>query len=73
MESHLHAYQAYESRAARGEFSTRSPRPIREQSPYRAAMEASLGDLMIRIGLRLKKHAFGGKSMVWSPATGSKP
>jgi hypothetical protein len=35
-------------------------------------MESSLGDLMIKAGLKLKRHALAGKSMAWSPMTGSK-
>jgi hypothetical protein len=73
MKSLFHAYQAYETRAARGEFSTRQP----DRKPVRpvliAIAEASLGELMIRTGLTLKRHALAGKSMAWSPLTGSKP
>jgi hypothetical protein len=35
-------------------------------------VEASLGDLMITAGLKLKRHALAGKPMAWSPMTGSK-
>jgi hypothetical protein len=72
METLLHAYEAYERRVIRGEFSThRLPRK-KNQSPFTASMAASLGDLMIKAGLKLKRRALTGKSMAWSPMTGSK-
>jgi hypothetical protein len=73
MESLFHAYQSYETRAARGEFSTRQPARKTVRPVLVAIAEASLGELMIRAGLKLKRHALTGKSMAWSPLTGSKP
>jgi hypothetical protein len=73
MKSLYHAYQTYETRVARGEFSVLKParKPAKPILP--APVEASLGDLMIRLGLKLKRHAMAGKSMAWSPLTGNKP
>lgn len=72
MQSFLHAYQAFEQRSIRGEFPAQPPRSRRDRFPLRLVLEASLGDIMIRVGIRLKAHALTGKSMSWSPLTGSK-
>jgi len=72
MESLLHAYETYERRAIRDEFSTRRPLQKQNRPPFTTIMESSLGDLMIKAGLKLKRHALAGKSMAWSPMTGSK-
>ncbi len=70
--SYYQAYQAYERRAVRGEFSvppTRLPDRVRRVEPALSR----LGDLFIRFGWYLKRRQAGGKTMAWSPLTASKP
>ena len=56
MNSYLHAYDAYEKRLLRGEF-TPCRRNRRKPFPLLMVLEAVLGDLMISAGRRLKSHA----------------
>jgi len=72
MESLYHAYQAYERRAERGEFSTQRPKKVYIRYAYREPVLARVGDFLIRTGLKLKCRYATGKPMAWSPMTGSK-
>jgi hypothetical protein len=71
MNSLYHAYESFERRAERGEFSPEpaSKAPRRDLSKI---LEIRLGEVLINAGLKLKRHAIAGKSMAWSPLTGSK-
>jgi hypothetical protein len=71
MNSLYHAYQAYERRAERGEF---SPEPAKKAPRQTSSetLEVRLGNILINAGLKLKRHAVAGKSMAWSPLTGSR-
>ncbi len=71
MKSFYHAYQCYEDRAARGEFD-RLPTPKAPRRVLPKFLEVHLGDILINAGIKLKRHAVAGKSMAWSPLTGSK-
>jgi hypothetical protein len=71
MNSLYHAYQAFERRAERGEFSP-EPRKKASHQPSPKRLEIWLGEILINTGLKLKRHAVAGKSMAWSPLTGSK-
>jgi hypothetical protein len=71
MNSLYHAYQCYERRAERGEFSP-EPRKKVQRQVFPNILELELGDILIKAGLKLKRHAVAGKSMAWSPLTGSK-
>ena len=73
MKSLYHAYQAYEHRVIRGEFSPRRPAEAVNKSTAREPILARFGDLLIQVGLKLKRRYATGKPMVWSPMTGSKP
>jgi len=73
MKSLYHAYQAYEHRVVRGEFSTRRPVRATNQSAAREPILSRFGDLLIRAGMKLKRRSAAGKPMAWSPMTGSKP
>jgi len=71
MKSLYHAYQAYERRSERGEFSGRSSgHPDLSLLPD--SLLAQLGEFLIQTGLKLKRRHTAGKSMAWSPMTGSK-
>ena len=71
MKSFYHAYQCYENRAARGEFD-RLPAPKAPRKALFDLMEVHLGNFLINAGLKLKQRTAAGKSMAWSPLTGSK-
>jgi hypothetical protein len=73
MESLYHAYEAYEHRVMRGEFSARRPARAHNSSTAHEPLLAQFGDLLIRLGLKLKRRYASGKPMAWSPMTGSKP
>ena len=73
MKSLYHAYQAYERRVERGEFFTYRPAKATKKSAAREPILARFGDLLIRVGLKLKRRSATGKPMAWSPMTGSKP
>jgi hypothetical protein len=73
MKSLYHAYETYERRVVRGEFSTRRPARAHNRSTLHEPVLAQLGDLLIRTGLKLKRRYTNGKPMAWSPMTGSKP
>ena len=73
MESLYQAYEAYERRVMRGEFSTRRPARVNNRSIPHEPLLAQFGDLLIRAGLKLKRRYTTGKPMAWSPMTGSKP
>ncbi len=74
METLYHAYQAYERRVERGEFSTRPPKKVYIRYAFREPVLARFGDFLIRTGMKLKcRYATTGKPMAWSPLTGSKP
>ncbi len=70
MDSLYHAYEAYEKKAIRGEFSN-FPTP-QKHLPYREPVLARFGDFLIRTGTRLKCRYATGKPMAWSPMTGSR-
>jgi len=72
MKSLYNAYQAYERRVIRGEFDN-APGKAVNQPASREPLLVQFGDLLIRTGLRLKRRYAVGKSMAWSPMTGSKP
>lgn len=69
MQSLYHAYEAYERRVLRGEMSLPAPVKTSPTPPLRAR----LGDWLIQAGTKLKTRSASGKSMAWSPLTGSKP
>jgi hypothetical protein len=71
MKSFYHAYQCYENRAARGEFD-RLPAPNAPRKTLSNLLEVQLGNFLINAGLKLKRRTAAGKSMAWSPLTGSK-
>ena len=71
MKSFYHAYQCYENRAARGEFD-RLPTPKASREALSKLLEVQFGNFLINAGLKLKRHAGAGKTMAWSPLTGSK-
>jgi hypothetical protein len=73
MESLYHAYEAYERRVMRGEFSSRRLAREYNQPAFHERLLAQFGDLLIRTGLKLKHRYASGKPMAWSPMTGSKP
>jgi hypothetical protein len=73
MESLYQAYQSYERRVIRGEFTRPQPRKIYIRYSFREPALARLGDFLIRTGMRLKCRYATGKPMAWSPLTGSKP
>jgi hypothetical protein len=72
MKSFYNAYQAYERRVIRGELDN-TPRIAVDRPAPREPLLAQFGDLLIRTGLRLKRRYAAGKTMAWSPMTGSKP
>ena len=72
MKSLYHAYQAYERRVIRGELDN-SPGIAANRAAPREPLLAQFGDLLIHTGLKLKRRYAAGKSMAWSPMTGSKP
>ena len=72
MKSLYDAYQAYERRVIRGEFD-RPSRMAANRSAPREPLLAQFGDLLIHVGLKLKRRYAAGKPMAWSPLTGSKP
>jgi len=71
MKSFYHAYQCYERRAERGEFFSGFTKEHTRRVPSKT-LEIRLGEFLINAGLKLKRHAVAGKSMAWSPLTGSK-
>ncbi len=72
MESLVHAYEAYEKRVMRGEFSApRSKEPVRRYS-FREPLGARFGEFLIRTGMRIRCRYAAGKPMAWSPMTGSR-
>lgn len=72
MKSLYQAYQAYERRAERGEFSARRPSRAYIQIALREPFLAKVGDLLIQTGWKLKQRSSAGKPMAWSSMTGSK-
>ena len=72
MKSFFSAYQAYEIRVIRGEMDGNAGKKTRRPEAYEPLL-ARLGDLLIQAGMRLKRQPVAGKSMAWSPLTGSKP
>jgi len=72
MKSLYHAYQAYERRVGRGEFSPRCHVEAVNKSAVHEPILERFGDLLIRAGLKLKRRSATGKPMAWSPMTGSK-
>ena len=71
MESFYHAYEAYERRVMRGEFSSLRPgaRPAGFASPE--PLMARFGDFLIRTGTRLKRRYLAEKPLTWTPVTRS--
>lgn len=66
------AYQAYERRVMRGEFSSSRPKDKYIRYAFQEPALARFGDFLIRTGMRLKCRYAAGKPMAWSPMTGSK-
>ena len=71
MKSLYHAYEAYERRVIRGELVS-APRKAFKRATPREPLLAQVGDLLIHTGLKLKRRYATGKTMAWSPMTGSK-
>ena len=72
MKSFYSAYQAYEIRVIRGEMDGNAGKKTRRAEVHEPLL-TRLGDLLIQAGMRLKRQPVAGKSMAWSPLTGSKP
>jgi hypothetical protein len=72
MKSLYHAYQAYEAKVERGEFSVRASSKSSGGRIHLELILVQLGELLIRAGLKLKRRYTTGKTMAWSPMTGSK-
>jgi hypothetical protein len=70
MKSFYSAYQAYEIRVIRGELDGNADGKT-ERSEAHEPLLARLGDLLIQAGMRLKRQPIAGKSLAWSPLTGS--
>ncbi len=68
-----HAYEAYERRVIRGEFSAPPSKKSKIRISYREPVLARFGDFLVRTGMKLKcRYATTGKPMAWSQLTGSK-
>jgi hypothetical protein len=72
MESLYHAYEAYERRVMRGEFSTHRLKKTYIRYSYKEPFLARFGDFLIRTGMKLKCRYATGKALTWSPMTWSK-
>lgn len=59
MSSIYHAYQAYEKKITRGEF-CELPGDHKTIKPLDMRLSYRLGDLLVRTGLKLKRHACAG-------------
>ena len=66
------AYQAYERQVIRGEFDSTAKRIDRLPVRHEPLLE-QLADLLIASGMRLKRRYAAGKTMAWSPLSGSRP
>jgi hypothetical protein len=72
MKSLYSAYLAYEKRVVHGEMQGKTSK-ITNRAHLSVSLLPRLGDLLVRAGMKLKKQQVAGKSMSWSPLTGSKP
>jgi hypothetical protein len=72
MKSFYHAYLAYETRVIRGEMDGYAAKKTNRPEMTKPLF-TRLGDLLIQVGMRLKRRQVAGKPMAWSPLTGSKP
>lgn len=72
MQSLYHAYQSYESRVERGEFSTLKLKDRYIRYSFQEPVLARFGNLLIRTGMKLRCRYAAGKPMAWAPMTGSK-
>jgi hypothetical protein len=71
MFSLLNAYRSYERRIQRGEFDNFTGKE--GTRPEKGGLFlAQFGELLIRAGMRLKRHRASGGSLSLSPTTGSK-
>ncbi len=66
MLSLYHAYQAYERRMLRSELSATAPAPKKESRKARLPLAFRLGDLLVRVGTRLKHEAITGHALTSS-------
>jgi hypothetical protein len=73
MSSYYQAYQAYERRVQRGEFSTPSRAKLKSEPAQLQPLLARLGDWLILAGFKLKKRYTTGTSMALSSSTWRKP
>ena len=71
MEFFYNAYQAYERRVIRGEFSGRSPGAKPAGLASTEPFLARFGDFLISTGTRLKRHYLAEKPLTWTPVTRS--
>jgi hypothetical protein len=70
MESLYHAYQSYERQVIRGVFCTRRPRTATGLSFTFECLMANLGDMLIRVGHRLKRRCEIRQTVGSSPVLG---
>jgi hypothetical protein len=68
MDNLLHAYEAYERRSIRGEFSMVKAKHTRPG--YRELLLSSLADFLIAIGLKLKRKIHANGQLALSPFSG---
>lgn len=72
MKSIINAYQAYERRGIRGEMVIACGKPPKRTN-LRDHLMGPVGDLVIQIGLKLKRRRDAGKPVALSLLTGSVP
>ncbi len=72
MKSFTSAYQAYEHRVMRGEFTSSANKDLKPTGE-REALLAQLGEMLIQTGLKLKQNHSIHKTIAWSSSGGSKP
>jgi hypothetical protein len=70
MDSLYHAYQSYERQVVKGIFCTRRPKTASGLSSPFECLLADLGDLLIRVGHRLKRRCEIRPTISGSPALG---
>jgi hypothetical protein len=70
MDSLYHAYQSYERQVVNGVFCTRRPKTASRLSTTIECFMADLGDVLIRVGTRLKRRCEIRQTISGSPALG---